>query len=97
MKKATKQKCDSYILNCNGCNLIAGVEFKCTGDKCWLIKARLNTQKKLEYIRKLNAKMKSYNSNEICFDKLIETKIKERKINKMMQNMLIAEKEIEKL
>ena len=63
MKKSTKQKCNLYVAGMDACNfLVSGRMCKCMGDKCWLIKAKLNTKEKLAIIKKLNERMKNYNA-----------------------------------
>ena len=58
MKKSTKQKCERYVADCNGCNLLSKEICQCSGDKCWYIKAKLNTQEKFDIIKQLNNKMR---------------------------------------
>lgn len=95
MKKTTKQKCDRYISNCNGCNLITGVECKCAGDKCWLIKANLNTQKKLQLLKTINQKMRKTEIDQNHIN--IEDKIKSKKMHNMLLRLNGVEEELKKL
>lgn len=57
MKSQTKKKCVNY-LGWNKCGIVAKGECRCCGEKCWFIKAKLNTPEKFEMIKKLNVLMK---------------------------------------
>ena len=61
MRRKTKHKCDRYVAG-NQCDLVKTRICKCIGDKCWFIKAKLNTKEKLAIIKKLNERMKNYNA-----------------------------------
>jgi len=60
MRKTTKIKCKYYIICDNNCNYLIH-KSNCIGDRCWLIKNKLNTKEKAETIKKLNEKMKEEN------------------------------------
>lgn len=95
MRKATKQKCNRYIAGCDECNLIADARCKCCGDKCWLIKANLNTQKKLQLLKTINQKMRKTEIDQNHIN--IEDKIKNKKMYNMLLRLNGVEEELKNL